>query len=68
MAVSGFLGLPPCCGGGFGLFQFFLGGGRRLLGLRFLQAVGLLLVALLPRVSLRRLPEVGGKVNPPSVG
>ena len=62
------LGSPSRRKGGFGILQLLLGGGGRLLGLRLLQTVGLLLVALLPRVSLRRLPKVGGGVGPPSIG
>ena len=67
-ATHGLLGSPSRLKGAFGILQLLLGGGGRLFGLRLLQTVGLLLFALLPRVSLRRLPEVGGGVDPPSSG
>ena len=63
-ATRGLLGTPSRRKGGFSILQLLLGGRGRLLGLRLLQTVRLLLVALLPCVSLRHLPEVGGGVNP----
>ena len=66
--TCGLLGTPSRRKGGFGILQLLLGGGVRLVGLRLLQAFGLLLLALLPRISLCRLPEVGGGVGPPSIG
>ena len=68
LAARGLLSLPLRRGDGFDLGQFLLGGGLRLIGLHLLQAGGLFLVALLLRIPLPRLLEVGSGVNPPSGG
>ena len=60
--------MPSRCEGSLGILQLLLDKGSRLVGLRLLQAFGFLLLALLPRVSLCRLPEVGGGVGLPSSG
>ena len=56
------------CGISLSLRQLLQRGGLRLVCLRLLQAGGFLLLARLPRVSLLRLPEVGGQIDLPGGG
>src|SRR4051812_50088686 len=66
LATRGFLGPLLSRGGGSGSLQTLLGGGGGLLSLRLSPTSGLVFVALLLRILLRRLPEVGGWVDAPS--